>query len=151
MPDVNTSPSPDLLAELLAAFGTKSKKAPASKKLPRNARPLSFTADWQMKKTGYQTWTAKARVVQLEEQVCACCGTRTTSVKDELFLLENSVAKSAWLRHEGYGIEEPDLLPVQFMHLDPRTVSFCATCASSSVDTLLDEIAHEQQQLHFGF
>ena len=139
-----------ILADLLASFGKKPKGTPApkGKKLPRNASPLPFDKAYAEKKTGYTTWVAKARVIMLEEQVCSCCGSRTTAVKDELFLLTHSVSHSAWLRHEGYGIEHSEDLPLQAHYLDPRTVTACAACFSSAASSIIEQLHHEQVQLH---
>ena len=150
------SPSTDienLLNNLLSAFGKKPKaekgqKAKAkSKALPRNAKPLTLAESFAFEKTGYTTWTAKAKIIVLEEQTCSCCGSRVTAVKDELYLLDHKTSHSAWFRHEGYGIVEPDNLPVRFHRAEPRFVSCCATCASAAIDDVLTLLASPQLSL----
>lgn len=149
-----TSSSPEaLLAALLSSFGKAPKGAkPAArnaKSIPRNARPISQVEAFNELKTGYRIWKAEAKVIHLEEQTCECCGSRGTSVKDELFLLSHKASHSAWLRHEGFGIEAQEDLPVRFHRLEPRTVSFCAVCASTAIDDVL--ITLSSPQLSFPF
>ena len=144
-----TSPE-DLLASILSSFGKPAKgekrtggdrrSVPVQKPLPL---PLAYAED----KTGYRIWRAQARVVMLEEQVCACCGGKVIAVKDELFRLDNKTAHSTWLRHEGYGIEEPENLPVEFQHLPPRLVTACGTCASDALDGAILQLFTPQLSL----
>ena len=148
------SPSADiesLLNNLLLAFGKKPKaekgQKAKSKSLPRNAKPLSVAENFNLAKTGYTTWVAQAKVIVLEEQTCSCCGSRVTAVKDELFLLDHKTSHSAWFRHEGYGIVEPDNLPVRFHRAEPRFVSCCATCASEAIDDVLTLLSSPQLSL----
>ena len=149
------SPSTDvenLLNNLLAAFGKKPKPekragADRRKPLPRNAKPLTLAESFSFEKTGYTTWEAKAKVIILEEQLCSCCGSRITCVKDELFLLDHKTSHSAWFRHEGYGIREPENLPIRFHRAEPRHVSCCATCASAAIDDVLDILSSPQLSL----
>jgi hypothetical protein len=140
-----------LLGNLLAAFGKKPKgpAKPTAQKLPRNAKPLVFHESFAELKTGYKVWQAQAKVIILEEQICSCCGSKVVTVKDELFLLDNKTSHSAWLRHEGYGIEAPETLPVRFHRLDQRYVSFCGVCASQAIDDVLTALA--TPQLSFPF
>lgn len=147
------SPSTDvenLLNNLLSAFGKKAKatkQSGNSKKLPRNAKPLSVAENFNLAKTGYTTWVAQAKVIVLEEQVCSCCGSVVTAVKDELFLLDHKTSHSAWFRHEGYDIVEPDNLPIRFHRADQRYVSHCATCASAAIDDVLTLLSSPQLSL----
>lgn len=140
-----------LLSALLANFGTKPAKAPrkaGSRALPKNASPLPFHKEFAEKKTGYTTWVAQAKVIILEEQTCECCGAKVTAVKDELFLLTHSVSHSAWLRHEGYGIEASEDLPIRPQYLPPRVVSACAACFTPGLSEIFLHLYHEQVQLH---
>lgn len=140
----------NLLNNLLSAFGKKAKatkQSGNSKKLPRNAKPLSVAASFNLAKTGYTTWIAQAKVIVLEEQICGCCGSRVTSVKEELFLLDHKTSHSAWFRREGYDIVEPDNLPIRFHRADQRHVSHCATCASAAIDDVLILLSSPQLSL----
>jgi hypothetical protein len=150
--DAVKPPVTDLLASILANFGTKpvkeKRKSGERRALPKNAIPLTFDKAYAELKTGYVNWVAQAKIIMLEEQTCECCGTRVVTVKDEMFLLSNSVSHSAWMRHEGYGIEASEDLPIHAQHLEPRTVSACAACFSSAASDILDQIHHDQVQLH---
>ena len=140
----------NLLNNLLSAFGKKAKatkQSGNSKKLPRNVKPLSVAESFNLAKTGYTTWVAKAKVVVLEEQVCGCCGSTVTAVREELFLLDHKTSHSAWFRREGYDIVEPDNLPIRFHRADQRHVSHCATCASAAIDDVLILLASPQLSL----
>ena len=136
-----------MLVALLASFGKKP-KTPAGKRNPPNSKKIELEdlplhLRWNQKKTGYRSWKATARILQVEEQTCSCCGTVTKAIKDELFELENITAHSVWLRREGFGIEEPDHLPVKFIDLEPRPVSACAHCRheqSTGLDHLLTKL-----------
>lgn len=148
------SPSTDienLLSNLLSAFGKKAKPEKRTgadrRKLPRNAKPLSVAESFNLAKTGYTTWIAQAKVIVLEEQICGCCGSRVTSVKEELFLLDHKTSHSAWFRREGYDIVEPDNLPIRFHRADQRHVSHCATCASAAIDDVLILLSSPQLSL----
>ena len=150
----SSSPSADiesLLNNLLSAFGKKPKaekgQKAKSKSLPRNAKPLTLAESFAFEKTGYTTWTAKAKIIILEEQTCSCCGSRVTAVKDELYLLDHKTSHSAWFRHEGYGIVEPENLPIRFHRAEPRFVSCCATCASAAIDDVLTLLSSPQLSL----
>ena len=140
----------NLLNNLLSAFGKKAKatkQSGNSKKLPRNAKPLSVAESFNLNKTGYTTWVAQAKVIVLEEQVCGCCGSTVTAVKEELFLLDHKTSHSAWFRREGYDIVEPDNLPIRFHRADQRHVSHCATCASAAIDDVLILLSSPQLSL----
>ncbi len=154
MTEATTPSKPDvtaLLADLLAAFGTKPAKAARpkanAKSLPRNAKPLTLAQEFAELKTGYREWTAVEKVIHIEEQVCACCGTRTPVVRDELYLLSHKTSYSKWLRHEGYGIVEPELLPLRYVDLEPRVVSACGYCRLPDTDMALLAVIRSSQQM----
>ena len=148
IPSTKPALSPeDLLSSLLASFA---KQPPAARKpAPKKAPPAPLPLDkaFAKAKTGYTTWKATSRLILLEEQVCLACGSRHTSVKNELFVLENNTSHSVWSRPEGYGIEEPDHLPITSQLLPERTVSRCATCISPSVELALDLLFNSPHQL----
>lgn len=156
---VVTSTSTDvsaLLANLLSAYGKvppKGNKRKANRRtLPRNAAPLTFANGFAELKTGYKTWVAQSKAVHLEEQECACCGSRVTAVKGEFFVLSNKISHSVWIRPEGYEIEAPEDLPVSFHHLPPRLVTACGACASSDLDLAINSLfGRSQVQLSFPF
>ena len=144
MSETNLSPKPaidadQLLASLLSSFGKKP-ATPKGKPLPKNAQaiPLPLPQSFNQSKTGYTNWIAQAKIILIEEQVCRTCGSVHKAVKDELFLLDHKTSHSSWLRHEGYGIDEPELLEVRAEYLPIRTVSRCPTCISPSVEQALD-------------
>lgn len=145
---MSVSPQPNpLLSDLLAAFGTlppkeKKARAPAA---PRSSSPqLPLPKFFAARKTGYCTWKAVSRVIQLQKQICSCCGGETESVKAEFFALENGLAHATWLRPEGYGIIAPEDLPNTFVDLDPLYVTACAQCRSTPFDDLFS-IFHPKQ------
>ena len=144
-----------LLADLMAAFGTKPPKAPRakanSKALPRHAKPLTFAEEYAELKTGYREWTAIEKVIHIEEQICSCCGTHTPVVRDELFILSNKVSHSLWFRHEGYGIVEPELLPIRYVDLEARTVTACGYCRLPETDEALLAVIRASRQMSFPF
>ena len=149
IPAAKPAPSADLmLAQLMAAFGKKPKGQPGKKTTPANAKKIELEElplhlRWNQQKTGYRNWKATARILQMEEQTCKCCGSVTHAVKNELFELENTIAHSVWLRREGFGIEEPDWLPLRFVDLEPREVSGCSQCRHThreGLDHLLSKI-----------
>lgn len=150
----NPASPQDLLASLLATFkkplpGEK-KKAQASFRKQPPALPLADA--FAREHTGYTSWKAVSRIIVLEEQHCTCCGSVTTAVKDELFSLENGLAKSSWLRHEGYGIEAQEDLPCEPHHLPPRYVTACADCLSTPLDQALAALLNRSHvQLSFPF
>ena len=165
MPQTNApeAPAPSLsstqmLDMLLASFGKKP-KAPAGKR-PPNAKkidlaPLPVHLAWNEKKTGYRNWKATARIIQLEEQTCKCCGSVTSVVKDELYELENTTAHSVWLRHEGFGIEDSGDLPIRYVDREPRLVSACSQCRLTQregLDHILSKLFDtDPKQLSFPF
>lgn len=124
----------ELLAEPAAA--AKPSRKPATKKpTTKNlAAALPLPKAFAQRKTGYVTWTARARVVVLQRQECRCCGQVTETVKDELFALTNGASKSVWYRHEGYGII-PDDLPIE-IEKDPevKMVSACGQCSDLDIE-----------------
>lgn len=149
-------PTPEvdsLLATLLEQFGKKSaaKKAAPSKKLPRNAEKLPQHTAFNQSKTGYRVWKALARIVEIQSQHCLCCGSITQAVAGEKFLLENGVAHATWMRSEGYGIEQQEQLPIEYLDLPERHVTACAACRLDQFDAaiLASVVAH--QQLSFPF
>ena len=151
------SPSPTgtasanpLLDSLLAAFGTKPEKTARKKAAPKAKTaevilpiPLSFAK----RKTGYMTWKATARVLQVQEQECKCCGEKSTYVKAEFFQLENGQAHATWLRPEGYGIIAPADLPIIYTDLEPAFVTACASCRSTPFDDLFSIFSPKQLEL----
>jgi hypothetical protein len=136
--------SPDLLSELLAALGpvTKAPKKSSRKPLVRSELPLpkAFSA----RKTGYVTWHATHRVLQVQEQICKCCGSSSEHIKAEFFALENGTAHATWLRPEGYGISAPDDLPNVFVDLEPAYITACPSCRSTPFDDL-ESLFHPRQ------
>lgn len=152
-----TSPSPTgtasanpLLDSLLAAFGTKPEKTPRKKSAPKAKTPeviLPVPQAFAKRKTGYVTWKATARVLQVQEQECKCCGAKTTYVKAEFFQLENGTAHATWLRPEGYGIHAPADLPIVYSDLEPAFVTACASCRSTPFDDLLSLFSPKQMEL----
>lgn len=153
-----TKPTPEqTLSALLALFGKpakgKAQKVAVSKTKTEKDVELPSYLRWNEKKTGYRVWTATAKIVQIEEQVCSCCGTVTKAVKDELFELENITAHSVWLRHEGFGIDQQEDLPIRYVDLPPKPVAACAACRHYSGDELsniLDKIC-SPVQMNFPF
>lgn len=132
IPETHAAGSPDLLASILSSFGTlppKGKKAPAAKKAPPPALPLPKA--FSLKKTGYVSWTATHRILQVQAQECTCCGSKIEYIKSEFFALENGSAHATWLRAEGYGIEHPEDLPITYVDLEPMFVPGCASCRTS--------------------
>ena len=137
-----------LLATLLSSFGKKPAAPKGVKKsLPKNASPLpqAVPQAFNLAKTGYTTWTPIAKIIMIEEQTCRTCGAVHKAVKDELFLLDHKTSHSSWLRHEGYGIEEPDQLEVRAEYLPPRVVSRCPTCISPSVEQAFELLFSPKQ------
>ena len=148
----------DMLARLMASFGKKP-PAPKGKKLPNTKKveleELPAHLRWNQQKTGYRNWKATARIIQLEEQTCSCCGTTIKAVKDELYELENTTAHSIWLRREGFGIEDSGHLPIRYVDLAPKPVTACHNCRHeqpTGLDYVLSELfdAHPRQ-LSFPF
>lgn len=146
-PKISKEDAMAALADLFAEKVTKKANAPkAAKKapIPLDERPLAVR--FAVMKTGSISWKAVARVVQIERQVCTCCDTETRAVKDEFFLLENGVTKARWLRHEAYGIINPDKLAIQVEELpEVRQVSACAACTAFDLEFAL--ISRKQMEL----
>lgn len=144
------------LAEILAALksGTSLPKATAA---PRKAaakafpaKPLSVGKAYALKRTGYTVWKALGRLVEIQPQVCACCGTTVEAVKGEYYKLANGTAHAIWLRPEGYEIEAQADLPIEFVWVEPRTVSACASCARSEANLLfILDAARKQLEMPF--
>lgn len=147
LPTASPAAAPDLLAELMAAFGTKPPRVPRGK-APRKSStqfaPLPLPQAFSKRKTGYVTWKATHRVIQIQKQVCNCCGAETEAVKGEYFALENGLAHASWQRVEAYGISAPEDLPNVFVDLDPTFVTACAECRSTPFDSL-DELLFPRQ------
>lgn len=125
-----------LLADLLASFGTLPPKAKKAAKPRATPQFLPLPKAFAQRKTGYTSWKAVARAIQVQEQHCTCCGSRITSVKGEFFQLENGTAHATWLRPEGYGIIAPEGLPNVFIDLEPIYVTACAECRSTPFDDI---------------
>lgn len=144
------------LAEILAALQsgkplppkTRAKAAPKPK--PVSPPPLSTAKAYALKRTGYVTWKALAKLVEIQPQECACCGGMTEAVRGEYYKLENGQAHAIWLRPEGYEIEAQEELPIEVIWTEPRTVSACAECARSGSDLLFTlDAARKQLELPF--
>lgn len=141
-----TSSPTDLLSSLLSSFGTlppkEKKKAPPKPRPPAEYLPLpqAFAA----KKTGYRVWKAVARVLQVQKQICSCCGAEVEFIKAEFFALENGNAHATWLRPEGYGIITPDSLPITYTDLEPVWTTACPACRSTPFDDL-ETLFHPKQ------
>ena len=130
------------LADLFASSATP--KKPAAKKAA--PAPLPLAKAFAQRKTGYTTWKALSRVVLLQRQECTCCGAVHKVVKDEMFVLQNSASHSIWRRHEAYGIEAPEALPIEVeMLAEIQFTSACGECA----DWDFDNIASAIRQLEF--
>lgn len=129
----------DLLADILTSFGTlppKEKRKPAPRKASAPAPSLPLPKAFSLRKTGYVSWTATSRVLQVQEQECTCCGNKVEYIKAEYFALENGTAHASWLRTEGYGIEHPEDLPITYVDLEPMFVPGCASCRTSPFNDL---------------
>jgi hypothetical protein len=132
-----------MLADLFASPASTKKAAPAKPKKPVVELPLPKA--FAQRKTGYTTWKAIGRAVILQRQECTCCGEVTEIVRDEMFVLQNSASHSVWRRHEGYGIEAPEDLPIQVERLDEvQMVSACGACADWDFEILS---AHSSRQM----
>jgi len=136
----NLPPSgPDLLAEILAAFGTKPARQPRGKtprRKPTSPQFLPLPQAFAKQRTGYQEWKATHRVLQVQKQICNCCGFEIEFIKGEFFALENGQAQAVWQRTEGYGISAPENLPNTFVDLEETYVTACAECRSTPFDDL---------------
>lgn len=144
LPTSPSSPAPDLLSDLLSSFGKpakKEKRAPA-KRAPAEILPVPQA--YAVKKTGYRIWKATARVLQIQKQICNCCGEEVEYVKAEFFALENGQAHATWLRPEGYGISSTEDLPITYTDLEPSFVTACASCRSTPFDDL-ESLFHPRQ------
>ena len=139
----------DLLQRMLANLGDP-KKAKAriekEKKASKAPEPLTVGQAFNEAHSGYRNWKAEARVVQIQEQACGCCGTRTKAVKDEFYRFSHAASKSVWFRHEGYGIEAPDDLPIYYEDLPPRVVTACASCRLPDTDLAIHAILNRTQR-----
>lgn len=135
-----------LLDDLLAAFGTAPPKVKKPKAAPKPPPPpLPLPKAFSLRKTGYVTWKAVARVIHIQEQECNCCGSRVSFVKGEFFSLENGHAHAVWMRTEGYGIEAPEDLPIIYQDLEPVFVTACASCRTIPFDDL-ESLFHPRQK-----
>lgn len=146
MNTTSTPPANDLLASLLSSFGTlppKEKKKPSPKPRPQ-AEYLPLPQAFAARKTGYRTWKAVSRVLQVQKQICNCCGAEVEYVKAEFFALENGSAHATWLRPEAYGIIAPDNLPITYVDLDPQWTPACHACRSTPFDDL-ESLFHPRQ------
>lgn len=151
---MSPSPAPLNLAALLAGAAAGKSLAeikaahPAPRKAPQGAKPapvpLPLAKSFALRKTGYVSWKATARRVEMQLQICACGG-RTTAVLGEFYALENGTAHAAWLRPEAYGIEAPADLPLEVVFRDPRHVPVCGECADPSLSILFDRLCGPKQ------
>lgn len=134
------------LADLFAEKVSTKKKASTEKKPPKPVTNRPLAQRFAEAHTGYLTWKAIARVVHLEQQECTCCGALVVCVRDEFFLLENGQAHARWARHEGYGIDHVEELPIETELLpDVRFVSACGAC--NAVDIELALLSVRQMEL----
>lgn len=124
--------TPLTIADILAALSGKPLPTPSKTKTPpaKKAPPpiLPWDKQFALQKTGYINWTATAFIIQTTVQVCACCGHEQEAVSGQFYRLENGQAHAAWLRHEGYGIIEPEDLPIEYVSTDPISVRACPAC-----------------------
>lgn len=141
----------DLLADLLVAFKKPLKGTPAPRAKAAKPEVLPQHVAWNTRKTGYRVWKATGRIIQLEDQYCTCCHTVTSTVKDELFELENTTAHSVWLRHEGFGIENQQDLEIRYVDLPLRHVTACGLCRLPDTDVALLAMFSHSEQLCFPF
>jgi len=145
------------LADIIAALqsGTPlAKPARAKPPAPTPAPKLSVGKAYALKRTGYVRWKALARIIEIQPQVCTCCGNTVEAVRGEFYKLANGTAHAVWLRPEGYEIEAQEDLPFEFVWLEPRTVSACASCLSSPAALAIEHcftIAGARLQLEFPF
>jgi hypothetical protein len=124
-----------LLADLFASPASKKTKPAAKPKAPPSDLPMHKA--FAQRKTGYTTWKAISRVVLLQRQECSCCGEVTEIVRDEMFVLQNGASHSTWRRHEAYGIEAPEDLPIEVERLEGvQVVSACGACADWDFEIL---------------
>jgi len=128
LPQVPLSADEMLKTMLANLAGMKPAKAPAKPKKAAEPIPLTVTQAWNVEHSGYINWVAEARVVQIEEQECTCCGHVNKIVRAELYRFSHAASKSVWLRPEGYGVEHGEDLPIFYDDLPRRTVSACAAC-----------------------
>ena len=123
------------LADLFASPATK--RAAPVKKPAAPAVVLPLAKAFAQRKTGYTTWKALSRVVLIQRQECTCCGAVHKVVKDEMFVLQNSASHSIWRRHEAYGIEAPEALPIEVeMLAEIQFTSACGECAEWDFDSI---------------
>lgn len=124
--------NPLTLADIIAALSGKPLPTPAKVKAApaKKAAPPILPMDKQfaLQHTGYINWTATGFIIQTTVQVCACCGHEQEVVSGQFYRLENGQAHAAWLRHEGYGIIEPEDLPIEYVSTDPVSVRACPSC-----------------------
>jgi len=145
----------DLLASILADFGTKpakQRKASATKPTPVQS-PKSIAKQIALMRTGYSTWKPSARAIFLRRQTCRCCGATTEFVENEFYILAHDKAQCRWFRSEGY---LPDLecrdLPLEVhYHEEVQPVSACPQCLSDlTLDKLTTLLYTPQLCLEFG-
>lgn len=151
---MSPAPSPLNLAALLAgAAAGKSlaeikaaHPAPKTQKVAKPAAPppLPLPKAFALRKTGYISWKAIARRVEMQVQICAC-GSCTTAVLGEFYALENGTAHAVWLRPEAYGIEAPADLPIEVVFREERHVPVCGECANPSYSFLFDRLCGPKQ------
>lgn len=124
--------NPLTLADIIAALAGKPLPThPKAKATPAKKAPppiLSMDKQFALQHTGYINWTATAFIIQTTVQICSCCGHEQEVVSGQFFRLENGQAHAAWLRHEGYGITEPENLPIEYVSTDPVYVRACPSC-----------------------
>jgi len=143
-----TAPS---LADIIAAMqsGTAlAKPARAKPPAPTPAPTHAVGKAYALKRTGYVSWKALARIIEIQPQVCTCCGNTVEAVRGEFYKLANGTAHAVWLRPEGYEIEAQEELPIDFVWLEPRTVSACSVCARDGSNLLFTlDAARKQLEL----
>ncbi len=136
----------DLIASINAKKSLEKKTAatpPAAKKPPV---PLTLVQSQNLARTGYISWKPVSYTIQTTRQICACCGAETEAVTGEFFTYENGTAHAVWSHREGYGIEDPDDLPIAYVEAEPKHVRACASCRWAHVD-LVQAIQPSPKQL----
>lgn len=124
----------------------KASSAPKARKPPISLDERPLAVQYAVRKTGSISWKAIAKVVVLQRQVCKCCDNETSAVQDEFFLLENGITRARWLRHEAYGIINPEALPIEVQTADEvRMVSACAKCSDFDLEFAL--LSRKQMEL----
>lgn len=150
-----TQKTADLLAELLAEFGKPAPKVKAPKANTPKAKSdaelcNSYAEKFALQHTGYRVWQAVARIVAFQYRVCETCGEEHLEWVDEYYKFENGRTYATWIRHEAYGIEHAELLPVEHITLpERRQITACSACCTNPDIALMLQLAltSGQQQM----